>query len=168
MARSIPAIAVNSQRRAPSSPSKQRTLVVDDSLTILHAICSLLEHYEIVEVVGRVESGPETSDAVTELHPDLVLMDADMPGMSGLRTSLLLSQIAPAPKIVLMSMDTTPQFRRACSGCGAHAVIYKPKFLSELSRLLDEPAGQGLDKAGRRRKTWEQGNDVARGTIMTR
>src|SRR6516162_2765416 len=129
----------NARLRPPLPSARKRALVVDDSLTILHAICSLLEHYELVEVVGRAESGPETIDAVTELRPDLVLLDADMPGMSGLRTSLLLSQSSSAPKVVLMSMDTTPQFRRACSGCGAYAVIYKPKFLSELTRLLDHP-----------------------------
>jgi DNA-binding NarL/FixJ family response regulator len=112
--------------------------VVDDSLTILHAICSLLEHQDIVEVVGRAESGPETIEAVSSLRPDVVLMDADMPGMSGLRTALLLSQTSPETRIVLMSMDTTPQFRRACSGCGAHAVIYKPKFLSELAHVLGQ------------------------------
>lgn len=118
------------------APEIRRAVVVDDSTTILHAICSLLEHREIVEVVGRAESGPETIDAVASLQPDLVLMDADMPGMSGLRTALLLSQNSPATRVVLMSMDTSPQFRRACAGCGAYAVIYKPKFLTELKRLL--------------------------------
>jgi DNA-binding NarL/FixJ family response regulator len=118
------------------SRSKPRTLVVDDSPTILHAICTLLEHREIVEVVGRAETGADAINAVAEHKPELVLMDADMPGMSGLRTSLLLSQIAPSTRVVLMSMDSSAHFRRACSGCGAHAVIYKPKFLSELVKLL--------------------------------
>jgi CheY-like chemotaxis protein len=71
------------------------------------------------------------------------LMDADMPGMSGLRTALLLSQMAPATEIVLMSMDTGPRFRAACAGCGAKAVIYKPKFLRELSALLERPLRPG-------------------------
>ena len=58
--------------------------MVDDSGTILHAICTLLEHHEIVEVAGRAESGTEALDAVIQLKPELVIMDADMPGMSGL------------------------------------------------------------------------------------
>jgi DNA-binding NarL/FixJ family response regulator len=133
-------ISTNPHAKTPLSPGKNktRTLVVDDSPTILHAICSLLEHHEIVDVVGRAESGAETMQAVAELRPNLVLMDADMPGMTGLRASLLLSQSSPETKVVLMSMDTTPQFRRACAGCGAFAVIYKPKFLSEIAKLLRE------------------------------
>lgn len=118
---------------------KKRALVVDDSVTILHAICTLLEHHDIVEVAGRAESGPEAIDAVLDLKPELVLMDADMPGMSGLRTALLLSQMLPKSEIILMSMDTSLQFRAACAGCGADAVIYKPKFLQELSNLLQRP-----------------------------
>lgn len=131
------AIGSNLPQKQPTSRPRLRTVVVDDSLTILHVICSLLEHHEIVDVIGRAESGSETIDAVLHLHPELVLMDADMPGMSGLRASLLLSQVSPETKVVLMSMDTSRQFRSACSGCGAYGMIYKPKFLSELAQLLE-------------------------------
>ena len=117
--------------------SKPRTLVVDDSLTILHAICTLLEHHEVVDLVGRAESGEETLDRALALGPDLVLIDADMPGMSGLRTALMLSQLCPAIKVVLMTMDRNPVILRAGSSCGAYAVIYKPKFLSELAEVLN-------------------------------
>jgi DNA-binding NarL/FixJ family response regulator len=113
-----------------------RTLVVDDSSTILYAICSLLEHHKIVQVVGRARNGREAIAKTTELRPEAVLMDADMPGMSGLRTALLLSQSSPRTRTILMSMDTSPQFRRACLDCGASAVIYKPKFMAELKTLL--------------------------------
>ena len=123
-----------------ASRARLRTLVVDDSLTILHAICSLLEHHRIVEVIGRAKSGREAIGKVTDLRPDLVLMDADMPGMSGLRAAILVSQTSPRTRTVVMSMDATPQFRRACTDCGASAVIYKPRFLAELRTWLrDEP-----------------------------
>ena len=138
---SVGAVAIRTQmlEPVPLIPTRRKTLVVDDSETILHAICSLLEHHDLVEVAGRAESGTQAVDSVLELKPDLVLIDADMPGMSGLRTALLLSQMAPATEVILMSMDTSPRFRAACSGCGAKAVIYKPRFLRELSALLERP-----------------------------
>jgi CheY-like chemotaxis protein len=137
---SLAAVAVNAIPGKVTSPvARKRALVVDDSNTILHAICALLEHHQLVDVLARVESGAKAIDAMLELKPDLVLMDADMPGMSGLRTALLLSQLQPQTSIILMSMDTSPQFKAACSGCGASAVIYKPKFLKELSTLLQRP-----------------------------
>jgi DNA-binding NarL/FixJ family response regulator len=134
-------IAINVSRpKITTVPvGRKKALVVDDSTTILHAICTLLEHHELVDVIGRSESGQETINVALELKPDLVLMDADMPGMSGLRTALLLSQMLPQTRIILMSMDTGAQFRTACAGCGAAAVVYKPKFLRELSTLLQRP-----------------------------
>jgi DNA-binding NarL/FixJ family response regulator len=143
---SLGAFAIRPQKleQVPLSPTRKRALVVDDSETILHAICSLLEHHDVLEVAGRAESGTQAVDAVIELKPDLVLMDADMPGMSGLRTALLLSQMAPVTEVILMSMDTSPRFRAACAGCGAKAVIYKPRFLRELSALLERPLRPSL------------------------
>ncbi|MGZ4853978.1 MAG: response regulator transcription factor [Candidatus Angelobacter sp.] len=142
---SLGTVAISKQilKTVPQPSTRKRTLVVDDSETILHAICTLLEHHDILEVAGRAESGTQTLDAVLDLKPDLVLMDADMPGMSGLRTALLLSQLSPKTEIILMSMDTSPQFRAACAGCGAKAVIYKPRFLLELSALLERPLRPG-------------------------
>ena len=132
--------------------ARKRALVVDDSATILHAICTLLEHHEILEIAGRAGSGQEAIDAVIQLKPELVVMDADMPGMSGLRTALLLSQMAPETRIILLSMDTSQQFRAACAGCGANAVIYKPKFLRELSTLLQRPLRGGQVRRSRLRR----------------
>jgi len=138
---SLGSLAIRTQtvEPVPLAPTRKRTLVVDDSETILHAICSLLEHHDVVEVGGRAGSGNQAIDVVLELKPDLILMDADMPGMSGLRTALLLSQMAAGTDVILMSMDTSPRFRAACAGCGAKAVIYKPRFLQELSALLERP-----------------------------
>src|SRR5947209_14407461 len=101
------AIRMQTIEPVPLASTRKKTLVVDDSETILHAICSLLEHYDVVEVAGRAESGKQALDAVLELKPELVVMDADMPGMSGLRTALLLSQMAAGIEVILMSMDTS-------------------------------------------------------------
>jgi len=138
---SLGSLAIRTQtlEPVPLATVRKKALVVDDSETILHAICSLLEHHDVVEVAGRAESGNQAIDVVLELKPDLILMDADMPGMSGLRTALLLSQMAPGTDVILMSMDTSPRFHAACAGCGAKAVVYKPRFLRELSALLQRP-----------------------------
>lgn len=157
MSVAIVATGSNPQQKIDVLRSKPRTLVVDDSSTILHAICALLEHHEVVDLVGRAESGEETLDRALALGPDLVLIDADMPGMSGLRTSLMLSELCPAIKVVLMTMDRNPVILRAGSSCGAYAVIYKPRFLSELAEVLNNDSrwlcnagagGQGKTKPG--------------------
>jgi DNA-binding NarL/FixJ family response regulator len=138
---SVAAVNLGAHRQPASVPAqKKRVLVADDSATILHAICTLLEHHRVVEVVGRAESGSEAINRISELRPDLVLLDADMPGMSGLRTALMVSQIYPEIEVLLMSMETGAPFLAACAGCGASAVIYKPRFLQELRAFLQRTA----------------------------
>lgn len=117
-----------------------RTLVVDDSSTILHMICTLLEHHKLVEVVGKAETALQAIDAVRALSPDLVLMDAELSEMSGLRTALVVSEICPATRIILMTMEplNTEAGKHFRAACAAHAVIYKPRFLNELAVLLEK------------------------------
>jgi DNA-binding NarL/FixJ family response regulator len=131
-------------KAAPPAPLRT-AVVVDDSSTILHAVCSLLEHHNIVNVVGRSENGLDAMSEVQTLKPDLLLMDAEMPGMSGLRASLMISQLHPEITIILMSMDTGDRFVQACHDCGAHAVIYKPRFLKELCQVLSLESPTMLD-----------------------
>jgi Response regulator containing a CheY-like receiver domain and an HTH DNA-binding domain len=73
-----------------------------------------------------------------------------MPGMSGLRTALLLSQMAPTLEVILMSMDTSAEYRAACAGCGAKAVIYKPRFLREAQRIAGTTAPERQNACTRR------------------
>ena len=122
----------------PPASSRCKTLVVDDSSTILHAICALLSHDAVVDVVGRAHSGPEALDVIRQINPELALIDADMPAMGGLMAALLISRMHPAVQVVLMSMDVTPQFQAACASCGASAVIYKPRFRKELAAWLQD------------------------------
>src|SRR6185312_6668884 len=125
------------------APIDQRIVVVDDSPTILYAICCLLEHHKVGRVIGSAPGGAEAIERVRQLQPDLLLMDADMPEMSGLRTALVISQLFPQTKIVLMSMDSSEYFRKGARACGAGSVIYKPKFLSAVAGVLAEAPENG-------------------------
>lgn len=107
-------------------------LVVDDSPTLLHAICALLEPQETVQVVGRALDGQEALEAVDSLHPEFVLMDVAMPRMNGLRATRLISRHFPETKVLLMSSEDSRYLREECLTAGAAAFIYKPRFLREL------------------------------------
>jgi DNA-binding NarL/FixJ family response regulator len=124
----------------PVSVCRRRALVADDSETILHAICSLLEHYQLAEITGRASNAMEALEIAAVSSPDFALIDIDMPGVNGLTTALLLSQAQPATKVILMSMEPTSQQRIAGAGCGAWALISKPRFIRELRALFERDA----------------------------
>jgi two-component system, NarL family, response regulator DesR len=64
-----------------------RIVIAEDQEMLLGTIGSLLDLEEDFEVVGRAYNGAEALTLIHELHPDVVIMDIEMPGMSGLEAA---------------------------------------------------------------------------------
>src|SRR5579864_9233895 len=126
------------QSTAAILPQQIRAVVVDDSPDFLEVVCGLLGLEESIEVVGTAADGSGAIQAASDLHPDLILMDVQMPYMNGLTTALVLSQHFPEIRVVLMSADESLQTRIACQSSGAQAFVYKPAFRSQFFRALEK------------------------------
>ena len=62
-----------------------KVVVVDDETTAVKAICRVIEkHCPKFEIVGTARNGKEALEIISEMHPDLVLTDVDMPLINGL------------------------------------------------------------------------------------
>ena len=64
--------------------SSIRVLVVDDEPLARQRVEDLLAHEERAELVGTAADGIAAVEAIRSLHPDLVFLDVQMPGMTGL------------------------------------------------------------------------------------
>ena len=117
---------------------KIRTLVVDDTPSMVEAICGLLELQELVEIVGRACDGIQAVKAVSELNPELVVMDVRMPRMDGFEAAGLLARQFPGTKVVLMSSEESPELREESRRCGADRFVFKLDFAYELLPMLRE------------------------------
>ncbi|HEY6350848.1 MAG TPA: response regulator transcription factor [Candidatus Angelobacter sp.] len=126
------------QSTAAILPQQIRVVVVDDSPDFLEVVCGLLSLEDSIEVVGTAADGSGAIQAASDLHPDLILMDVQMPYMNGLTTALLLSQHFPEIRVVLMSADESLQTRIACQSSGARAFVYKPAFRSQFFTALEK------------------------------
>src|SRR5579864_79805 len=126
------------QATAAVFPRQIRVVVVDDSPDFLEVVCGLLGLEDCIEVVGKAVDGSGAIQAASDLHPDLVLMDVQMPYMNGLTTALLLSQHFPEIKVILMSADESLQTRIACQSSGARAFVYKPAFRAQFFGALEK------------------------------
>ena len=89
-----------------------RLLIVDDRLPAREGLRALLSvigdsdeqhHYPPIMVVGEACDGAQAIKMAQELHPDVVLMDVRMPGLSGLEAARLLRASWPDIQIILMS-----------------------------------------------------------------
>src|SRR5215469_13942598 len=140
MASSNPALVSSpvQQTAATVLPQQVRTVVVDDSPDFLEVVCGLLKLEDFIEVVSTAADGSGAIQAASDLHPDVILMDVQMPYMNGLTTALLLSQHFPEIKVILMSADESLQTRIACQSSGARAFVYKPAFRTQFFSALEK------------------------------
>jgi DNA-binding NarL/FixJ family response regulator len=125
---------------ARMSPQKERlrTLIVDDSELAVHTICTYLEDLPWVQVVGTAMDGAEALSLAAKVHPDLVLLDLQMPGMSGLEVA---SQIAKEFHDILVVIVTgldAPKLGLKLSDRGVYGLVSKQRMNTELPEVIDQ------------------------------
>jgi len=85
------------------SEKKLTVLLVDDSQVVLTQLESIIDQNEDVEVVGTARNGAEAVQRVSQLHPDLVIMDIVMPEVDGLAALRLLRANHPDMRVAMLS-----------------------------------------------------------------
>jgi CheY-like chemotaxis protein len=82
----------------------RRVWVVDDHAAFRASAAAWLTQEGQV-VVGSCATGEETGGRCAELHPDLVLVDLNLPGMSGVEVAEVLAAEAEPPTVIIISSD---------------------------------------------------------------
>lgn len=126
------------------TPLKQiRTIVVDDSATALQTICSVAAREQNLTIVGMATNGNAALEMVRNLHPDLVLLDVEMPIMSGIEATPQIVRDSPATRVVIVTVHDSSELRRVCRERGADAFIAKAALRDELPVVVRELFGNG-------------------------
>lgn len=119
------------------SDKKLTVLVVDDSRTALAQIESVVAANETVEVVGTARNGAEAVKQVSQLRPDLVLMDIVMPDVDGLAALRLIQSKNPETRIAMLSsVGAMASKAEEAFRLGAIQVLSKPIDEDILGALL--------------------------------
>lgn len=129
--------------------SKKRILVVDDSFIMRTIIKDIVDSDPELEVVGFAENGKVGLERVRELKPDAILLDLEMPEMSGIDMMKRLALIGKTKVIVVSSVGQTgsPQAMEA-RRLGAVDIIAKPSGAMSLD--LQAKKGHEIVQALRR------------------
>jgi DNA-binding NarL/FixJ family response regulator len=87
-----------------------RFLIVDDTSRARHSMKALLEVWNLVDDVCEAENAGEALQLAEEFRPDIILMDARLPGMSGLEATRIVKEKWPQIKVIVLSvfMDYQP------------------------------------------------------------
>lgn len=116
--------------------SATSVLVVDDIANTREDIKRLLYFEEDISVVGEAESGDEALKMAATLHPDVVLMDINMPGMDGIMASEAISTQMPDTAIVIISIQGEPEYLKKAMAAGARDYLVKPFSSSDLADTI--------------------------------
>lgn len=106
-----------------SNPVK--VLLVDDHTILRDGIASILNQIEGIEVVGGLSSGEEAVNEFATYHPDVILMDVMMRGMTGLEATRWIKEQNSTIKIIIISSEIKKEFVSAGIKCGIDG--YLPK-----------------------------------------
>jgi two-component system, NarL family, response regulator LiaR len=85
------------------SGKKISILVVDDHTIVRQGLCTLLELFDDLQVVGDAQNGKVALEMIARFHPEVVLMDLVMPEMDGIAATRQISERYPATKVIALT-----------------------------------------------------------------
>jgi two-component system, NarL family, response regulator LiaR len=111
-------------------------LIADDHEVVRNGIRSYLETIPDFQVVGEASSGEEALGIVSELIPDIVLLDLIMPGIDGIETTRRIKQISPRTQVVVLTSYHEDVHIFPALKAGAISYILKDMKMEKLAEVL--------------------------------
>jgi pilus assembly protein CpaE len=126
-----------------------RVLIVDDIPETRDHLSKLLGFESDIDVVGSAASGSEALEIATQLLPDVVLMDINMPDMDGITATEQLSSRVPTAAVVMMSVQGEADYLRRSMLAGAREFLVKPFSSDELTASIRQVYAREKEKLSR-------------------
>jgi DNA-binding NarL/FixJ family response regulator len=120
-----------------------RVLIVDDHPVFRDGLAGLLATLPEVEIVGTVGTADEALTALRDSAPDVVLMDINLPGASGVEATRQAAQIAPATAVLVVTMVDDDDSVFAALAAGARGYVLKGASADEITAALRTVAAGG-------------------------
>jgi len=106
-------------------------LIVDDNTLIRRLLRAWLEQHSEWVICGEAENGQVAVESVKQLHPDIVILDLQMPVMNGLEAARQIHQFAPGTAMIMFTVYNSEQLLKAAQANGVKDVVSKSDLLGE-------------------------------------
>ncbi|WP_324732055.1 response regulator transcription factor [Pseudomonas paeninsulae] len=124
-------------------PEPIRVALVDDHELVRDGLRALLTAMPHLEVVGEASSGAEALILVSQVRPDLLLVDIGMKDMTGLQLTEILSRQYPGIQILILSMYDHAEYVTSSIRAGARGYVLKDAASWEIVAAIDAIAAGG-------------------------
>ena len=133
----------------PDEDGQIRVVVCDDVAELRHILRSVLEEDPGVEVVAEADNGDDGIRLVSELRPEIALLDLSMPGRDGLEVIPLIAERSPGTGIIVLSGFAADRMRSLALELGADRYVQKGEPLEVLRAAVRDVAERRRDGTGR-------------------
>jgi DNA-binding NarL/FixJ family response regulator len=113
-------------------------LIADDHTLIRETWSFVLNIDPRFNVIAECGSGEEAVELAKQLHPDIVIMDINLPGINGIEATALIRKCAPGTKIVAVSLHTQPVYAQKMMKNGASGYVTKSSGRQEMVKAIEE------------------------------
>lgn len=111
-------------------------VLVDDIAETRENIKKLLAFESDFKVVGSAGTGREAVELAKELHPNIIIMDINMPDMDGLQATTKITEAVPTSAVIMMSVQNDADYLRRAMLAGARDFLTKPVDMDELYNTI--------------------------------
>jgi len=121
----------------------KRVVIVEDQTAVRQMLAHVLTQAGGYEVVGESGDGHEACDLIRRIKPDLLILDAKLPGLNGHEVLLSIQDLLPELRVLVFSGYENPVLIRDLLSHGAHGFVEKSANLTELRQGIEAVAGGG-------------------------
>lgn len=118
-------------------------IIVDDHEIVRTGLKMIIDKMSGIKIVAEAENGKQAIDMVREYKPNVVLMDVNMPEISGIEATRRISQYMPDTKIIILTVHAENPFPAQLLEAGASGYLTKGCAAEELEKAIKTVAVHG-------------------------
>ena len=99
--------------------------LADDHAVVRDGLCFLLEAQPDIRVIGDAANGRDAVRQMTQLYPDVVVMDIAMPELNGIEAARKISRACPSTRVIILSVHSTTEHIFRALQAGARGYLLK-------------------------------------------
>lgn len=112
-------------------------IVADDHPLLRKGVASFLEEHGLI-LKGEAANGSEALDLIKKHHPDLAIVDLEMPYMTGLEVAKQVKKLGIATKMIILTLHKEPYLVQDADNLNLSGYLLKEFAIEEMKRCLDK------------------------------